>query len=178
VVVVDGSRGRLDLAERESGVIGLDYHETRVFDALRDLTGGRGPDACIDAVGLESHGLGLDAVYDRAKSSLRLATDRGHALRQAIHACRKGGTVSVAGVYGGFLDKFPMGAVFGKALTLRGGQTNVHPHLVGLLELVRQGKLDPSVILSHELSLEEAPRAYELFRDQPDAYTKVVLHPN
>lgn len=178
VVAIDRSRGRLDLARRAGPVIGLDYHETKVFDALRDLTGGRGPDACIDAVGLESHGLGMDALYDRAKHALHLTTDRGHALRQAIHACRKGGTVSIPGVYGGFLDKFPIGAVFAKGLTLRSGQTNVHQHLVVLLDLVNQGRLDPSVIISHELSLEDAPRAYALFRDEPDSCTKVVLHPN
>jgi threonine dehydrogenase-like Zn-dependent dehydrogenase len=178
VIAIDRSRGRLELAERAGGVVGLDYHETKVFDALRDMTGGRGPDACIDAVGLESHGLGIDALYDRAKQALHLATDRGHALRQAIHACRKGGTVSIPGVYGGFLDKFPIGAVFAKGLTLRCGQTNVHAHLGTLLELVTHGTLDPSEIISHELSLEDAPRAYELFRDEIDLCTKVVLHPN
>jgi threonine dehydrogenase-like Zn-dependent dehydrogenase len=178
VVAIDRSRARLDLARRAGAVVGLDYHETKVFDALRDLTGGRGPDACIDAVGLESHGLGADAIYDRAKTTLGLATDRGHALRQAIHACRKGGTVSVPGVYGGFMDKFPIGAIFNKALTIRGGQTNVHKHQVQLLELVRQRMIDPTEVISHELSLEEAPRAYALFHDQPDACTKVVLHPN
>jgi threonine dehydrogenase-like Zn-dependent dehydrogenase len=177
VVAIDRSRGRLELAERAGAVIGLDYHETRVFDALRDLTGGRGPDACIDAVGLEAHGLGLDALYDRTRAALHLATDRGHALRQAIHACRKGGKVSIPGVYGGVLDKFPIGAVFAKGLTLRSGQTHVHQYLVPLLELINQGKLDPAEIISHELSLEEAPRAYALFRDQPDACTKVILHP-
>ncbi len=178
VIAIDSSPQRLALAERAGPVVGLDYRQTDVLEALKDLTGGRGPDGCIEAVGLEAHGIGLDALYDRVKTGLHLATDRGHALRQAIQACRKGGHVSVPGVYGGFLDRFPIGAVFTKGLTLRGGQTHVHAHVAELLNLIRDGALDPSVILSHELSLEEAPRGYELFREHPDACTKVVLHPS
>ena len=176
VIAIDDSRGRLKLAQKAGpAVLTLDFARVKVFDALRDVTGGRGPDACIDAVGMEAHGMAADAVYDRAKTGLRLATDRGHALRQAIRACRKGGRVSVAGVYGGFLDKFPIGAVFAKGLTLRAGQTNVHAHAQKLLDLVQDGTFDPEVVISHRLSLEEAPRGYRLFSEEPDDCTKVVL---
>ena len=177
VIAIDDSRGRLKLAERAGpAVLALDFDRVKVFDALRDLTGGRGPDACIDAVGMEAHGLAADAVYDRAKTSLKLATDRGHALRQAIRACRKGGRISVAGVYGGFLDKFPIGAIFAKGLTLRAGQTHVHSHARKLLDLVQDGTFDPAVVISHRLALDEASRGYQLFSEEPDACTKVVLH--
>lgn len=176
VIAIDRSGRRLELAQRAGkSVVALDYERTKVFDALRELTCGRGPDACIDAVGLEAHGLSPDAVYDRVKTGLKLATDRGHALRQAIHACRKGGRVSVPGVYAGFMDRFPIGALFGKGLTLCAGQTHVQAHMRSLLEMVEDGTLDPSVIISHELALEEAPRGYQLFQRQPDRCTKVVL---
>jgi threonine dehydrogenase-like Zn-dependent dehydrogenase len=178
VIAIDHSPRRLELAEEAGAVIGLHFERTQVFNALRDMTGGHGPDACIDAVGLEAHGQALDAVYDRVKTGLRLATDRGHALRQAIHACRKGGRVSVPGVYGGFMDKFPIGAIFAKGLTMRAGQTHVHAHVPALLQLIRERELEPAEIISHEMSLEEAPRAYQLFHDEPDLCTKVVLHPS
>ena len=141
------------------------------------MTGGRGPDACIDAVGLESHGTTLDAWYDRAKTSMYLATDRPHALRQAIGACRKGGTVSIPGVYGGWLDKFPLGAAFAKGLTLKMGQTHMHRYMPRLLQHIERGDIDPSFIITHRVALEDAPEMYETFRAKQDACVKVVMKP-
>ena len=146
-------------------------------DALRELTGGQGPDACIDAVGLESHGTTLDAWYDRAKASMYLATDRPHALRQAIGACRKGGIVSIPGVYGGWLDKFPLGAAFAKGLTLKMGQTHMHKYMPVLLERIERGEIDPSFIITHRVTLDEAPEMYRTFREKDDACVKVVMRP-
>ena len=149
----------------------LDYQEVDVSEALQDLTGGRGPDACIDAVGMEAHGTSIDALYDRTKMAMFLATDRLHVLRQAIQTCRKGGTVSIPGVYGGLLDKVPMGAAFAKGLTLKMGQTHVHKYLRPLLARIEQGEIDPAFVITHHLRLEEAPYGYEIFRD-----TKGQLH--
>jgi threonine dehydrogenase-like Zn-dependent dehydrogenase len=177
VLAIDRHPGRLRLAERAGPVFGLDYEAVRIGPALRDLTGGRGPDVCIDAVGLEAHGTSAGARVERAKTRMHLATDRGQVLREAIHACRKGGTISIPGVYGGFLNRFPMGAVFAKGLTLRAGQTHVHRYLPLLLDLVQREELDPSVIVSHRLGLEDAPVAYRCFRDLPDEWTKVILTP-
>jgi threonine dehydrogenase-like Zn-dependent dehydrogenase len=149
-----------------------------VYDELRDLTAGRGPDACIDAVGLEAHEAGsLGARYDRAKATLRLTTDRLQALREAITACGKGGTVSIPGVYGGLLDKVPLGAAFAKGLTLRLGQTHVHRYVPRLLEMIEQEVIDPTFVISHHLPLDEAPRAYAMFQAKEDGCTKVVLRP-
>src|SRR5207248_7402531 len=142
-----------------------------------EMTGGMGPDACIDCVGLEAHGTTMDALYDRAKTALYLATDRTHALRQAIRACRKGGTVSVPGVYGGFLDKFPFGAAFAKGLTFRMGQTHVHRYLRPLLERIERGEIDPSFVITHRLSLDDAPHGYDIFKHKQDGCIKVVLKP-
>jgi threonine dehydrogenase-like Zn-dependent dehydrogenase len=143
------------------------------------MTGGRGPDACIDAVGLEAHGSGsIGARYDNVKTKLFLASDRLDVLRQAIHACRKGGTVSIPGVYGGFLDKVPMGAAFAKGLTLKMGQTHVHRYLPTLLSYIEEGAIDPSFVISHRLTLEDAPDAYQMFRDKQDGCTKVVMRPS
>jgi threonine dehydrogenase-like Zn-dependent dehydrogenase len=148
-----------------------------VPDALRELTGGQGPDACIDAVGLESHGTTLDAWYDRAKTSISLATDRPHALRQAIKACRKGGIVSIPGVYGGWLDKFPLGAAFAKGLTLKMGQTHMHRYMPRLLDHIERGDIDPSFVVTHRVALEDAPEMYQTFREKEDACIKVVMKP-
>src|SRR5262249_40393840 len=134
-------------------------------------------DACIDAVGLEGHGVGLGGIYDRVKDALHLATDRPTSLREALVACRKGGTVSVPGVYGGLLDKLPIGAAFSKGLTLKMGQTHVHRYMKPLLERVRQGEIDPSFVITHRLPLEQAPWAYRTFRDKQDHCVKVVLKP-
>jgi threonine dehydrogenase-like Zn-dependent dehydrogenase len=166
------------MAAERWGAETLDYERVDVREALHELTAGRGPDACIDAVGLEAHhGSAPLHAYDRAKQVARLETDRPHALRQAIMACRNGGTVSVIGVYGGFVDKFPMGSVMNRSLTIRSGQCHVHRYLRPLLERVRRGEIDPSVVVTHRMPLAEAPAAYRMFRDKRDECVKVVLTP-
>ena len=177
VIAIDRFPERLALASSFSKAEVLDYSRVDVLDALRELTGGQGPDACIDAVGLESHGTTLDAWYVRAKTSMSLATDRPHALRQAINACRKGGTVSIPGVYGGWLDKFPLGAAFAKGLTLKMGQTHMHRYMPRLLDHIERGNIDPSFIITHRVGLEDAPEMYEAFRAKEDACVKVVMTP-
>jgi threonine dehydrogenase-like Zn-dependent dehydrogenase len=177
VVAIDRFPERLALAERHGKAEVLNYEDVDVFDELRERTGGRGPDACIDAVGSEAHGTSLDAIYDRAKQAVRLETDRPHVLRQAINACRKGGTVSIPGVYGGFIDKVPFGAAFAKGLTLRMGQTHVHRYMRPLLARIMQGAIDPTFLISHRLPLDEAPAAYRMWRDKQDGVTKIVLRP-
>jgi threonine dehydrogenase-like Zn-dependent dehydrogenase len=173
---IDNVPERRALAE-QWGAETLDSMDEDLFYKLKELTGGHGPDACIDAVGMEAHGATLDAYIDRAKAALFLATDRPHALRQAINACRKGGTVSVPGVYGGFLDKFPFGAAFNKGLTIKMGQTHVHRYLRPLLERIRKGEIDPSFIITHRMRLDEAPQGYEIFKHKQDNCVKVVLRP-
>lgn len=177
VIAIDRVPERLELARRHSAAIALNYENVDVADALRDITGGRGPDACIDAVGLEAHGLGLPGWYDSAKHKLWLESDRPTALRQAINACRKGGTVSIPGVYGGFIDKFPIGAAFAKGLTLRMGQTHVQKYAGTLLTQILAGEIDSSFVITHRLPLEDAPWAYQMFNDKEDACIKVVLKP-
>jgi threonine dehydrogenase-like Zn-dependent dehydrogenase len=177
VIAIDDDRTRLAMAQRSSGAETVDFSEGRLQERLRAMTGGRGPDACIDAVGLEAHGSTVLATYDRVKSSLWMATDRLDVLRQCIQACKKGGTVSVPGVYGGYLDKVPIGAAFAKGLTFKMGQTHVHRYLPALLSIIENGKIDPSFVISHELTLDEAPGAYEMFSDKSDGCTKVVLRP-
>ena len=177
VIAIDRFAERLELASSQGGAETLNYEDVDVLDALRHMTGGQGPDACIDAVGLEAHGTTLDAWYDRAKTSMFLATDRPHALRQAISACRKGGTVSIPGVYGGWLDKFPLGAAFAKGLTLKMGQTHMHKYMPILLERIERGEIDPSFIITHRIGLEDAPAMYRTFRDKHDACIKVVMKP-
>lgn len=176
VIAIDRVPERLLLAAR-GGAETVNYAQMDVLDALKELTAGRGPDACIDAVGMEAHGTGLDAFYDTMKQATRMESDRPTALRYAILACRKGGTVSVAGVYGGFDDKIPMGAVMNKALTLKSGQTHVHRYMRPLLERVQRGEIDPSFVISHHLPLDEAPHGYTIFRDKQENCTKVVLKP-
>jgi threonine dehydrogenase-like Zn-dependent dehydrogenase len=149
-----------------------------VFYKLRYMTGGVGPDACIDAVGLEAHGPHLDYVYDKVKTITFMATDRASALRQAIHSCRKGGTVSVPGVYGGLIDKFPFGAAMNKGLTLKTGQTHVHKYLPRLLRYIETGEIDPSFVVTHRVSLDDAPQMYRTFRDKRDGCVKVVMKPH
>jgi threonine dehydrogenase-like Zn-dependent dehydrogenase len=176
VFAIDDVPRRLQMAH-DSGAIPLDFGELDVFEALRDLTGGRGPDVCIDAVGLEANGHSVDALYDRARAAMFLTTDRIHALRQAILSCRKGGTVSIPGVYGGLPDKFPLGAAFAKGLTFRMGQTHVIRYMKPLLDRIGSGEIDPSFIISHRLPLDEAPRGYANFKRNRDEWTKVVLKP-
>jgi len=179
VIAIDNVSERLNMAARESGAetIDFDFTDDNLFDKLKAMTGGRGPDACIDAVGMEAHGTAPGMLYDWTKQALRLATDRPNVLRQAIQACRKGGTVSVPGVYGGFLDKIPFGAAFAKGLTFKMGQTHVHKYLQPLLELVQNGDIDPTFIITHRLPLDEAPQAYETFKHKHDKCIKVVLKP-
>jgi threonine dehydrogenase-like Zn-dependent dehydrogenase len=178
VIAIDRYERRLDLA-RAAGAEVLNYEdEDSVLGALRDLTGGRGPDACVDAVGMEAHGFGVAARYDQVKMGLRLATDRPTALREAIQACRKGGTVSVPGVYGGALDKLNFGAAFGKGLTLKMGQTHVQRYLPALMQHVAEGRIDPSFLITHRAPLSEAPALYKTFRDEKNECVKVVLDPS
>jgi len=177
VIAIDDAPERLRMAAKEGGAETLNFADTDIFEKLKEMTGGIGPDACIDAVGLEAHGASLDALYDRAKTALYLATDRAHALRQAIHACRKGGTVSVPGVYGGFLDKFPFGAAFAKGLTLKMGQTHVHNYTRPLLERIQKNEIDPSFVITHRLSLNDAPFGYETFKNKEDDCIKIVMKP-
>jgi threonine dehydrogenase-like Zn-dependent dehydrogenase len=176
VIAIDTFPHRLELARR-SGALALDFDEVDIDGALRELTGGLGPDVCIDAVGLEAYGHTLDALYDRAKAALFMTTDRIHALRQAILSCRKGGTVSIPGVYGGLPDKFPMGAAFAKGLTFRMGQTHMVRYMKPLLERIRRGEIDPSFIITHRMGLDDAPIGYATFKQNQDECIKVVLTP-
>jgi threonine dehydrogenase-like Zn-dependent dehydrogenase len=153
----------------------INYEEENVLERLRELTGGRGPDACIDAVGMEAHGHAAVYAYDRTKQALMLETDRPIALREAVLACRNGGTVSVIGVYGGFIDKFPMGAVMNRSLTIRTGQCHVQRYMRPLLERIQRGEIDPSFVITHRLPLEEAPKGYDMFLHKRDNCEKVVL---
>jgi threonine dehydrogenase-like Zn-dependent dehydrogenase len=177
VIAIDHYPHRLELA-KSLGAEVIDYEEVKVRPALVEMTGGIGPDACIDAVGLEAHGPHIDYYYDKAKTATFLATDRASALRQAIHSCRKGGTVSVPGVYGGFLDKVPFGAAMNKGLTIRTGQTHVHKYLPTLLRHIEDGDIDPSFVVTHTVSLEQAPEMYLAFREKRDGCIKVVMKPN
>jgi len=177
VIAIDRYAGRLQMAAQAGAEI-INYSETDdVIEQLKELTGGRGPDSCIDAVGMEAHGTAPDAVLDRAKTTVMLATDRPHVLRQAIQACRKGGTVSIPGVYGGFLDKVPFGAAFAKGLTFKMGQTHVHRYLPRLLEHIQNGAIDPSFVITHTMKLDDAPQGYELFKHAQDTCIKIVLKP-
>jgi threonine dehydrogenase-like Zn-dependent dehydrogenase len=177
VIAIDRFPERLRKAAKDCNAYTLNYEEVDIPEALREMTGGRGPDACIDAVGLEAHAHGAVGVYDRLKQALLLETDRPSVLRQAIQACRNGGVVSLPGVYGGLLDKIPFGAIVNKALTVKSGQTHVQRYLKPLLALIEQGRIDPSFVISHTLPLEQAPAAYRMFRDKQDECIKVVLKP-
>ncbi len=177
VIAIDRFPERLRLAREQGGAETINYEGTDVVEVLREMTGGRGPDACIDAVGMESHGNSIGAINDIVKQKTHLGTDRPHALRQMIQACGKGGTVSIAGVYGGFLDKFPMGAAFAKALNFKMGQTHVNKYLRPLLERIQNGEIDLSFIITHRLNLDEAPQGYNVFKHKEDDCIKVVLKP-
>jgi threonine dehydrogenase-like Zn-dependent dehydrogenase len=177
VIAIDRFPYRLQMAKDRAGATEvLNYEEVDILEALAELTGGRGPDACIDAVGLEAHGHGPAFVYDRAKQATMLEPDRPLALREAILACRNGGTVSVIGVYGGFIDKFPMGAIVNRSLTLKSGQCHVQRYMKPLLERIQRGDIDPTFIITHRLPLSEAPRGYRMFVDKKENCEKVVLH--
>jgi threonine dehydrogenase-like Zn-dependent dehydrogenase len=177
VIAIDRFPYRLRMAHDKAGAEVINYEEVDIYEALKDMTGGRGPDHCIDAVGMEGHAPGLVGAYDRAKQAMMLESDRPIALRQAILACRSGGTVSVAGVYGGFIDKFPMGAIVNRALTLKSGQTHVQRYMRPLLQRVRNGDIDPTFIITHRLRLRDASDGYELFLRKQDDCMKVVLEP-
>ncbi|MEH2271406.1 MAG: zinc-dependent alcohol dehydrogenase [Nostoc sp.] len=176
VIAIDRVPERLQMAKAGGAEI-LNYEEVEVGEALKEMTGGRGPDSVMDAVGMEAHGLGLEGFYDKAKQAVRLETDRPNVLRQAIVACRKGGTVSVPGVYTGFVDKMPMGAFMNKGLTMKTGQTHVHRYLRPLLDHVQNGDIDPSFVITHSLPLDQAPHGYEIFSHKQDKCIKIVLKP-
>jgi threonine dehydrogenase-like Zn-dependent dehydrogenase len=178
VVAIDRFDYRLRMARDKAGASDtLNYEEVDLDEALLELTGGRGPDACIDAVGSEAHGPAAVYAYDRTKQALNLESDRPIALRQAIRSCRNGGIVSVIGGYAGFIDKFPIGTVMNRGLTIKSGQCHVQRYLEPLLERITRGEIDPSFVISHRLSLSEAPRAYEMFLEKRDNCEKVVLKP-
>jgi threonine dehydrogenase-like Zn-dependent dehydrogenase len=176
VIAIDRFPYRLQMAkERARAWETINYEEENVQERLRELTGGRGPDACIDAVGMEAHGHGATYAYDRTKQALMLETDRPIALREAILACRNGGIVSVIGAYGGFIDKFPMGAVMNRSLTIRSGQCHVQHYMKPLLERIQRGEIDPSFVITHRMRLDDAPRGYDMFLHKRDNCEKVVL---
>jgi threonine dehydrogenase-like Zn-dependent dehydrogenase len=177
VIGIDRFPERLRMAREESEAETINYEETNVYHALMEMTGGMGPDACIDAVGMEAHMPGVIGAYDRFKQAMMLESDRPHVLRQAIMACRKGGTVSVPGVYGGFDDKIPLGSFVNKALTLKTGQTHVQRYMPPLLERIEKGEIDPSFVITHRMSLEDAPKGYDIFLNKQEDCIKVVLKP-
>jgi threonine dehydrogenase-like Zn-dependent dehydrogenase len=176
VIAIDCLPERLRLAEEKAHAETIDYTKTSVLEALKEMTGGRGPDACIDAVGMEANGAGLEYAYDRIKQALRLHTDRGEALRQAIMACRKGGTLSILGVYG-IMDKFPIGVIMNKGLTVRTAQQHGQKYVPRLLEHVSRGEMDPSCLATHHFTLEDAPRAYDMFSRKEDGMIRAVFKP-
>jgi threonine dehydrogenase-like Zn-dependent dehydrogenase len=177
VIAIDHYPHRLELA-RSLGAEVIDYHDVKVREALMEMTGGIGPDACIDAVGLESHGFAIDNVIDAVKAATRvLGTDRAHVLREVILACRKGGRLSIPGVYGGFIDKVPVGALMEKGLQVKSGQTHVQKYSHKLLKMIQDGQLDTTFLISHRLPLEDAPKGYKMFKEQQNETTKVVLKP-
>jgi threonine dehydrogenase-like Zn-dependent dehydrogenase len=177
VIAIDHHPHRLDLA-KSMGAEVINFEEVEVREALVEMTGGIGPDACIDAVGMESHGVTADSVMDKVKSAVKLVTDQTHGLRQVIIACRKGGKLSIPGVYGGVTDKFPIGALMEKGLSVKSGQTHVQKYMPQLLEMILEGKLDTTFLISHRMSLEEAPTGYKIFKERQNEVTKVVLKPH
>jgi threonine dehydrogenase-like Zn-dependent dehydrogenase len=177
VIAIDHYPHRLDLA-KSMGAEVINFEEVNVREALVEMTGGIGPDACIDAVGMESHGVTADSVMDKVKAAVKLVTDQTHGLRQVIIACRKGGKISIPGVYGGVTDKFPIGALMEKGLSVKSGQTHVQKYMPQLLKLILEGKLDTTFLISHRMSLEEAPTGYKMFKERQNEVTKVVLKPH
>lgn len=178
VIAIDRVPERLELARTKGRAETIDFSETSVYEALTEMTNGRGPDRCIDAVGCEAHGTGaIDSIYDRVKNAMMLTTDRIHVLREAIFCCRKAGTISAPGVYVGFPDKFPMGAFMNKALTMKSGQTHMHKYMPPLLAKIEAGEIDPSFVVTHTVSLDEGPAMYKTFRAKKDGCIKVVLKP-
>jgi threonine dehydrogenase-like Zn-dependent dehydrogenase len=177
VVAIDRFEYRLAIA-RKAGAETLNYEDVDVLEALREMTGGRGPDACIDAVGMEAHSaIPVVEAYDKAKQLTKMENDRGHALREAILSVANAGTVSIVGVYSGYLDKFPMGSVMNRSITIKTGQCHVHRYLRPLLEQIRSGAIDPTFVITHRMKLSEAPDGYRIFRDKQDECNKIVLTP-
>ncbi len=178
VIAIDRFPERLEMAQSYGRAEVINYDGgVDVVETLKQMTGGMGPDVCIDAVGMEAHKAGLEGVYDFAKQTVKIETDRPYVLRECIQACRKGGTISLAGVYGGFIDTIPMGAAFNKGLTFKMGQVHVHRYLKPLFEKIENDEIDPSFVITHVLPLEEAPAAYEIFKKKLDGCIKVVLKP-
>jgi threonine dehydrogenase-like Zn-dependent dehydrogenase len=177
VIAIDRYEYRLRMAREKAGAETLNCDETNILEALKELTGGRGPDACIDAVGMEAHAPGLIHAYDRVKQAMMLENDRPQVLREAILACRNGGTVSVIGVYSGYIDKFPMGALMNRSLTIKTGQCHVQRYMRPLLERIKNGEIDPSFIITHQVQLDDAPKMYDIFANKLDDCVKVVLKP-
>ena len=177
VVAIDRVQERLQMAREHGDAETIDFESEDVYDRLMQMTGGRGPDRCIDAVGTEAHGTGLMGMADKVKQQVHLEADRPHVLRQAIRCCRKGGTLSVPGVYVGHVDNLPFGQLMNKALTVKTGQTHVQRYLDPLLEKIENGDIDPSFVVTHRTSLERGPEMYETFRDKEDGCIKVVLNP-
>ncbi len=177
VFAIDRFPERLRMAREQCCAETLNYEEVDVAEALNELTGGLGPDHCIEAVGMEAHSHGLEGLYDKVKHALQLETERPAALRQAITTCRGGGTVSVPGVYGGFADKLPVGSFMNRSLTLKTGQTHVQRYVRPLLERIQNGDIDPSFVITHRVRLDDAPAAYRMFRDKQDECVKVVMRP-
>jgi threonine dehydrogenase-like Zn-dependent dehydrogenase len=178
VIVIDEVPERLHMAESIGKAETIDFSKVDVYERLMEMTGGRGPDRCMDAVGGEAHAGGtLDGVVDAVKTALLLGTDRPHVLRQAIWSCRKGGTISIPGVYVGFADKVPVGAIMNKGLTIKTGQTHVKKYLPMLMEKIVNGEIDPSFVITHKVNLEDAPKYYETFKNKEDGCIKVVLTP-
>jgi threonine dehydrogenase-like Zn-dependent dehydrogenase len=177
VIAIDHYPRRLELAESMGAEI-INYHDVKVREALMEMTGGIGPDAVVDAVGMESHGFTIDNVLDAVKTTTKLGTDRTHVLREVILACRKGGRVSIPGVYGGMADKFPIGALMEKGLSVKTGQTHVQKYLRALLKMIGEDKIDTTFLISHRLPLEQAPEGYKMFKEQQNEVTKVVLKPD
>jgi threonine dehydrogenase-like Zn-dependent dehydrogenase len=175
VIAIDRFPYRLAMARDRARAEVINYEDQDVAETLKEMTGGRGPDACIDAVGMEAHSPRIDYAYDRARQAMRLQTDRPTALREAITTVRNGGTVSVIGVYGGFVDKFPMGAILNRGLTLKAGQCHVHRYMQPLLERIQNGEIDPTFVITHRMPLEDAPRGYDIFKNKEDDCVKVVL---
>jgi threonine dehydrogenase-like Zn-dependent dehydrogenase len=177
VIAIDRFPERLRMAREISKAETLDYEEVNVLEALKQMTGGRGPDACIDAVGMEAHGFGAMGAYDRVKQAMMLETDRPIALREALLSCRNGGVVSIPGVYGGFLDKVPFGSIMNRSLTIKTGQTHVQRYMKPLLERIQRGEIDPTAVITHTLPLEDAPHAFDMFCNKQNDCIKVVLKP-
>jgi threonine dehydrogenase-like Zn-dependent dehydrogenase len=175
VIAIDRFPYRLQMARDKAGAETLNYEEVDVIDALKEMTGGRGPDACIDAVGMEAHGHGPMFAFDRAMHAARMETDRPLALREAIKACRNGGTVSVIGAYGGYIDRFPMGSIMNRSLTIKAGQCHVQRYMQPLLEHIQNGDIDPTYIITHTMPLDQASHGYDIFKNKLDNCEKVVL---